>query len=172
MFTAGRSSNSGSPEALLSATLMSALSVLLLPNSARAQYQAHTCILDIFTMHGNKSCIVVWSTTQPPWPLSTQSPPDLRSQYLPPPLPLCMQPIASLLPPSCPIDASVNVSQKLPICAKFRILSRRLKNCNLVVSRSYNLILNPRQHLKAWAVFKGQGYNPLTGILDHKIMQS
>ena len=45
-----------------------------LPNSARAQYQAHTCILDIFTMRGNKSCIVVWSTMHPLGPCLPKPP--------------------------------------------------------------------------------------------------
>ena len=90
-----------------------------LPNSARAQYQAHTCILDIFTMQDNKSCIVVWSTMHPLGPCLPKPPWSQITISTPSPLPpLCMQPTAPLLPPSCPIDASVHVSQKLPILLK------------------------------------------------------
>ena len=144
-----------------------------LPNSARAQYQAHTCILDIFTMQDNKSCIVVWSTMHPLGPCLPKPPliSDHNIYPLTPPPSVhathCTSP-SSFLPNRClcpRVAKTSNFAQNPGFCQDAS------KSCNLVL-RSYNLILNPRQHLKAWAVFKGQGYNPLTGILDHKIMQS
>ena len=144
-----------------------------LPNSARAQYQAHTCILDIFIMQDNKSCIVVWSTMHPLGPCLPKPPliSDHNIYPLTPPPSVhathCTSP-SSFLPNRClcqRVAKTSNFAQNPGFCQDAS------KSCNLVL-RSYNLILNPRQHLKAWAVFKGQGYNPLTGILDHKIMQS
>ena len=120
MFTAGRSSNSGSPEALLSATLMSAP---VCPAACPIVHELSTRL--ILASWISSPCMVIspaqWCglpcsplgpcLPKPPWSQITISTPS-------PLPPLCMQPIAPLLPPSCPIDASVNVSQKLPILRK------------------------------------------------------
>ena len=100
-----------------------------LPNSARAQYQAHTCILDIFTIHGNKSCTVAWSTTQPPWPLSTL--PPLISDHniyplTPPPHCACNPLHLSFLLPAQSRPLST-CRKNFQFCSKSRILSKRPK---------------------------------------------